>query len=60
MATAAYKNDQGIVGVPSGLTDLDDRLGGITQTRFNNNSWKTLNGKNCTCNKHCFQCLIKY
>ncbi|MEL0247227.1 MAG: DnaB-like helicase C-terminal domain-containing protein, partial [Alphaproteobacteria bacterium] len=29
MATAAYKNDQGIVGVPSGLTDLDDRLGGL-------------------------------
>ena len=29
MATAAYKNDQGIVGVPSGLTDLDDRLGGM-------------------------------
>ena len=29
MATAAYKNDQGIVGVPSGLTDIDDRLGGL-------------------------------
>ena len=29
MATAAYKNDQGIVGVPSGLRDLDDRLGGL-------------------------------
>ena len=29
MATAAYRNDQGIVGVPSGLTDLDDRLGGL-------------------------------
>ena len=29
MATAAYKNEQGIVGVPSGLTDLDDRLGGL-------------------------------
>ena len=29
MATAAYKNDQGIVGVPSGLSDLDDRLGGL-------------------------------
>ena len=29
MATAAYKNDQGIVGVPTGLTDLDDRLGGL-------------------------------
>ena len=29
MATNAMKNDQGIVGVPTGLTDLDDRLGGL-------------------------------
>tara|TARA_B100000575_G_scaffold262008_1_gene236154 strand:- start:387 stop:1802 length:1416 start_codon:yes stop_codon:yes gene_type:complete len=29
MATAAYKNDEGIVGVPTGLKDLDDRLGGL-------------------------------
>ena len=29
MAQIAYKNDEGIVGVPSGLTDLDDRLGGL-------------------------------
>ncbi len=29
MASNAYKNDQGIVGVPTGLTDLDDRLGGL-------------------------------
>ena len=29
MASSAYKNDEGIVGVPSGLTDLDDRLGGM-------------------------------
>jgi replicative DNA helicase len=29
MAQVAYKNDEGIVGVPSGLTDLDDRLGGL-------------------------------
>ena len=29
MASNAYKNDEGIVGVPSGLTDLDDRLGGM-------------------------------
>ena len=24
MASAAYKNDEGIVGVPTGLRDLDD------------------------------------
>ena len=29
MATNAYKNEEGIVGVPTGLTDLDDRLGGL-------------------------------
>ena len=29
MATAAYKNEEGIVGVPTGLKDLDDRLGGL-------------------------------
>ena len=29
MASAAYKNDGGIVGVPTGLRDLDDRLGGL-------------------------------
>ena len=29
MASNAYKNEEGIVGVPSGLSDLDDRLGGL-------------------------------
>ena len=29
MATNAYKNEEGIVGVPTGLRDLDDRLGGL-------------------------------
>ncbi len=29
MATNAYKNEEGIVGVPTGLKDLDDRLGGL-------------------------------
>ena len=29
MATAAMQNDQGIVGVPTGLTDLDEKLGGL-------------------------------
>ena len=29
MASNAYKNEEGIVGVPSGLRDLDDRLGGL-------------------------------
>ena len=29
MATLAMKSDQGIVGVPTGLSDLDERLGGL-------------------------------
>ena len=29
MASNAYKNDEGIVGVPTGLSDLDDKLGGL-------------------------------
>ena len=29
MASNAFKNDEGIVGVPTGLKDLDDRLGGL-------------------------------
>ncbi len=29
MASNAYKNEAGIVGVPTGLRDLDDRLGGL-------------------------------
>ncbi len=29
MASAAYKNEEGIVGVPTGLRDLDDKLGGL-------------------------------
>mgnify|MGYP006087266909 CR=1 FL=1 len=29
MAKSAYQNDEGIVGVPTGLTDLDSMLGGM-------------------------------
>ena len=29
MATLAMKNDKGIVGVPTGLTELDKKLGGL-------------------------------
>ncbi len=32
MASAAYKNEEGIVGVPTGLRDLDDKLGGFHQS----------------------------
>ena len=29
MASNAYKNEEGIVGVPTGLSDVDNRLGGL-------------------------------
>ena len=29
MATQAMQNDQGIVGIPTGLSDLDEKLGGL-------------------------------
>ena len=29
MATAAMQSGQGLVGVPTGLTDLDEKLGGL-------------------------------
>ena len=29
MATVAMQSDQGIVGIPTGLTDLDEKLGGL-------------------------------
>ncbi len=32
MASTAYKNEEGIVGVPTGLRDLDDKLGGLHQS----------------------------
>ena len=45
MASAAYKNDEGIVGVPTGLRDLDDRLGGLHQSDLIIIAGKTFNGK---------------
>ena len=38
------KNDQGIVGVPTGLKDLDEKLGGLHKSGFSNNRWTTFNG----------------
>ena len=29
MATLAMQNDQGIIGIPTGLKDLDEKLGGL-------------------------------
>ena len=39
MASAAYKNEGGIVGVPTGLRDLDDKARWLTSIRFNYYCW---------------------
>ena len=44
MATLAMQNDQGIVGVPTGLTDLDEKLGGLHKSDLIIISWETING----------------
>ena len=44
MATMAMQNDQGLVGVPTGLTELDEKLGGLHKSDLINFSWKTIHG----------------
>ena len=44
MATNAMQSDQGIVGIPTGLTDLDEKLGGLHKSDLNYFSWKTFYG----------------
>ena len=34
MATIAMQNDQGLVGVPTGLTELDEKLGGLHKNQI--------------------------
>ena len=42
--SVAYQNDEGIVGVPTGLRDLDDRLGGLHNSDLAYYSWSSWNG----------------
>ena len=44
----------GIVGVPTGLRDLDDRLGGLHQSDLIIIAGRPSMGKTCTCYKYCF------
>ena len=44
MATLAMQNDQGIIGIPTGLSDLDEKLGGLHKSRLSDFSWETING----------------
>ena len=54
MASNAYKNEEGIVGVPTGLRDLDDRLGGLHQSDLIIIAGRPSMGKTASCNKYCF------
>ena len=53
------KSDQGIVGVPTGLTDLDEKLGGLHKsdlvTLREDHQWVKRFG-----NKYCLSCSKKY
>ena len=46
MATQAMQNDQGIVGVPTGLSDLDEKLGGLHKSDLVILARQTVYGKN--------------
>ena len=56
MATLAMKNEKGIVGVPTGLTDLDEKLGGLHKSDLIIISRKTFDGKNCFSNQYSISC----
>ena len=49
MATLAMQNDQGIVGVPTGLTDLDEKLGGLHKSDLIILAGRPSMGKNSAC-----------
>ena len=54
MASSAYKNEEGIVGVPTGLTDLDYRLGGLHKSDLLIIAGRPSMGKTCFSNKYSF------
>ena len=59
MASIAFKNDEGIVGVPTGLRDLDDRLGGLHNSDLIIIAGRPSMGKNCFSHKYSFSCCSK-
>jgi len=60
MASAAYKNEGGIVGVPTGLRDLDDKLGGLHQSDLIITAGRPSMGKTALGTNIAFNCAIKY
>ena len=59
MASSAYKNEEGIVGVPTGLKDLDDRLGGLHKSDLIIIAGRPSMGKTALSNKYCISCSKK-
>ena len=60
MATQAVKNDQGIVGVPTGLKDLDEKLGGLHKSDLVIIAGRPSMGKTALGTNIAFNCAIKY
>ena len=60
MATLAMKNDQGIVGVPTGLTDLDEKLGGLHKSDLIILAGRPSMGKTALATNIAYQCSSKY
>ena len=60
MASAAYKNEEGIVGVPTGLRDLDDKLGGLHQSDLIIIAGRPSMGKTALGTNIAFNCAFKY
>ena len=48
MAKKAFKNEEGIVGVPTGLSELDARLGGLHKQDLIIIAGRPSNGQNCS------------
>ena len=60
MATLAMQNDQGIVGVPTGLTDLDEKLGGLHKSDLVILAGRPSMGKTALATNIAYQCSSKY
>ena len=60
MATLAMKSDQGIVGVPTGLSDLDEKLGGLHKSDLIIIAGRPSMGKTALATNIAFNAAIKY
>ena len=60
MATLAMQSDHGIVGVPTGLTDLDEKLGGLHKSDLVILAGRPSMGKTALATNIAYQCCSKY